>query len=127
MFDISETKIWPRRELADRSGEAPLRAFEIVLEQSYVYRRVQSMEADVSFSTSISRRHGWDTTSFWSLDDVFSVLSSVALPISSAEISSIGPDLTFTSILSRTQALSTAPVIRPRFDDANRPQQQFQR
>ncbi|KAK4444571.1 hypothetical protein QBC34DRAFT_182057 [Podospora aff. communis PSN243] len=61
-------------------------AFENVLSKSWVYRRnAHHNECDVSFNTSDRRSHAWSVFSGYSLADI-SVLSVIAMPITSADL-----------------------------------------
>lgn len=88
-------------EAAFDSAISP-RDFEITLEQTRVYMRVQSNDSDVSFTSSAVRSNAWSILSGLSLNDI-SVMSVIALPISLKEINSIGPQLTFAKIMSGTE------------------------
>lgn len=77
-----------------------LREFEATLEKTSVYRRVQSYESDVSFRTSVIRPYARSMMAKLSLDDI-SVVSVIAMPITLDDINSIGPQLTFSNIVSK--------------------------
>jgi hypothetical protein len=61
-------------------------AFENDLETSRVYKRTQHYSSDVSFTSSAVRTHAWSIFSGLSLADV-SVISAIALPLYSCDIS----------------------------------------
>jgi len=75
------------------------REFEVALEQTRVYARVQSHESDISFTSSAVRTHAWSILSGLSLNDI-SVVSVLALPITLEEINNIGAHLTFARLIS---------------------------
>lgn len=72
--------------------------FETILYETRVYQRAQSNQCDVSLSSSAVLTHAWSALSELSLSDV-SVVSVVALPLSLENVTSIGPNLTFSKIL----------------------------
>jgi hypothetical protein len=78
-----------RSTLALRSisslGRLTTRSFETSLASSWVYRRVQHREEDMSFNSSTVRRSAWSALSDMSLAD-FSVLSFVGLPVMVSEL-----------------------------------------
>jgi len=61
------------------------REFELILGTSRVYRRVEGNECDMSFGDSDVRTHAWSILSGLSLSDI-SVISVIALPLSTAEV-----------------------------------------
>jgi len=75
------------------------RDFEIALEQTRVYARVQSNDCDGSFSSSAVRTNAWSMLSGLSLNDI-SVVSVIALPIFWEEVNRMGNHLTFAKLLS---------------------------
>ena len=80
----------------------PPQDFEITLEQTRVYMRVQSNNSDISFTSSAVRTNAWSMLSGLSLNDV-SVISVIALPISLEEINRIGLQTTFSKVMSGTK------------------------
>ena len=85
-------------EAAINSVIAP-REWENTLVQTRVYMGVRSNSMDVSFRSSAIRTNAWSLLSGISLNDI-SIISVIGMPISWEEINSIGPDLTFASIIS---------------------------
>jgi hypothetical protein len=83
-------------------GAMSAREFEITLEQTRVYARVQSNDCDMSFTSSAIRTTAWSVLSGLSLNDI-SIISVLALPISLEEVESIGSQLTFARIISGAQ------------------------
>ena len=61
------------------------REFEDLLKASWVYRRTQEREENMSFRSSVCRQSAWSVLSDLSLADL-SVLSVIALPISAEEL-----------------------------------------
>jgi hypothetical protein len=61
-------------------------AFENELESSRVYNRTRIYDSDVSFTTSAVRTHAWSVFSGISLAQI-SIISAIALPLYSHEIS----------------------------------------
>ncbi|KAK1752344.1 putative ras-2 protein [Echria macrotheca] len=78
------------------------RDFEITLEQTRVYARVQSNDCDISFTSSEVRTTAWSMLSGLSLNDI-SIISVLALPISLDEVESFGSQVTFVRIISGAQ------------------------
>lgn len=100
----------PRQEpsvLVDPADNVHVRPFELTLERTCVYRRVQSNATDMSFTSSMVRPQAWDALSRLSLREVSSMVSVIRLPISVEDIDSIAPGLTFAKILAEHQADST--------------------
>jgi hypothetical protein len=89
--------------------------FEVVLEESRVYTRVDSNnESDASFTSSTVRTNAWSMLSGISLNDI-SIIAVFRLPITLDDINKFGPGLTFGALLSE-QALrvaSSQPQINP--------------
>lgn len=83
----------------ERKNANSSRDFENILNETRVYKRVQSNQCDVSFTTSIVRTHAWSMLSDLSLSDI-SAISIIALPVSLEEINNIGANLTFANMLS---------------------------
>lgn len=108
---LRQTSKEPESMEAALNTNVPLQDFEIALEQTYVYRRVQSNnDSDVSFTTSTFRLNAWRLLSDLSLDDI-SMVSVIALPISFEEINSIGPNLTFANIISGVERQNDTDAI----------------
>ena len=91
------------------------RSFEKLLEATRAYRRAQRSECDVSFSSSNVRSHAWSALSGISLADI-SVISVLALPLDSDEISKLLPG-SVKSIVPQVQTSST-PISSPRVMDS---------
>jgi hypothetical protein len=75
----------PDRISASFDPVSTLREFETVLKASRVYRRAEPNETDMSFRSSVARSHAWSALSGLSLAEI-SVISVIALPLSSKEV-----------------------------------------
>ncbi|KAM7198889.1 Ras family domain containing protein [Naviculisporaceae sp. PSN 640] len=81
--------------LASGASNLTSREFEMVLEQSRVYSRTTGNDSDISLSSSTVRSHAW---TMLSLNDI-SIVSVFRLPVTLADITAFGPDLTFASLI----------------------------
>jgi hypothetical protein len=98
-----------------KTSSASRHDFEVVLEESRVYTRVDSNnESDASFTSSTVRTNAWSMLSGISLNDI-SIIAVFRLPITLDDINKFGPGLKFGALLSE-QALrvaSSQPEINP--------------
>ncbi|KAJ9149383.1 hypothetical protein NKR23_g4304 [Pleurostoma richardsiae] len=92
----------PNREnSSQQTPRSPLdsRDFEVLLEASWVYRRVRSDECDKSISSYTMQSSGWSVLSTLSLNDI-SIVSVFRIPVTVDDISKRGLGLAFGSLLS---------------------------
>ena len=92
-------------------GFDTLQDFEQTLYATRVYKRAQSDQCDISFSSSAVRTHAWSALSDLSLSAI-SAISVIALPLLPEEIATIGPKLTFTKIFAGNEAQDIAEIER---------------
>lgn len=88
--DASTIRELDRRKTAQRPSSPsqhhlPRSTSQLVLEQSWVYRRNQKNDCDCSFTSSIERSHIWSMFSKHTLADI-SVLSVIAMPLTTLDV-----------------------------------------